>query len=258
MKTLRLESFIKDLDNIETLCSNLRNRDVFKLFEFTETTEDYKIDIDQLSLSGLIIAENNIYESLTEKNDKYKNTLRTKEELKEEHIGIWFLSNLLLSDSRHEETLNNYIEINSKMKPQDPIPKTDATSQNPTSEDISENNPDTENILKELKNKETKENHSRIKNMINPLDTYSNVDRPCNYIPLTKVMNHFYSSPTDQIWLRQQIGTWPISDKIFNAFAHKSMVTEICTELLMTFSLMKENKLLPSSSVKAFKKKEID
>lgn len=43
VKTLRLESFINDLDNIESLCQNLRKRDVFNLFEFTESSEEYNI-----------------------------------------------------------------------------------------------------------------------------------------------------------------------------------------------------------------------
>lgn len=43
VKTLRLESFINDLDSIESLCQNLRKRDVFNLFEFTESSEEYNI-----------------------------------------------------------------------------------------------------------------------------------------------------------------------------------------------------------------------
>ena len=33
------------------------------------------------------------------------------------------------------------------------------------------------------------------------LETYSNINSMCNYVPLTKVMNHFYLSVTDYTWL---------------------------------------------------------
>ena len=46
----------------------------------------------------------------------YKNSLRTVDELREDHLAIWFLSNLLLSDSRHEETLKKFSEINAELR----------------------------------------------------------------------------------------------------------------------------------------------
>lgn len=101
-------------------------------------------------------------------------------------------------------------------------------------EPIKETDLDIENILSELKKEEPNltTNSAKVKKAINHLETYSNIDRPCNYIPITKVMNHFYCSPTDQIWLRQQNGSCPESDKLFSEFAKKAQADELTSEIL--------------------------
>ena len=56
----------------------------------------YKIAIPRKYLEQIIIAENNELEASSSEIKKYQNNMRSINELKDDHIIIWFIGNLLL------------------------------------------------------------------------------------------------------------------------------------------------------------------
>jgi hypothetical protein len=190
--------------------------------------------------------------------------MRVLEEVTDQHIIIWFISNLLLADKRHIYFRENYTKVEEKMK--NIITTVQEKGQNENFDLIEESKFHDQNQaaneageegdeIKEGGGVEEKGEDNEKEAFLRPpgvLETYSNIHKLSQYVPLVKVVNHFYNSLTDYVWLEQQSDQAPETDKLLSKYCIESQVEEITFELLMMMSIQgrteETNRLFTSSN----------
>ena len=233
---LALQSFIEEIDSVETLCSNLLEfNPIFEDIEFN-IGEQTTITLNKVKIEQIINAENNTYE-LLEDIDKYHNNMRTIEEVKQEHVIIWVITNLLLQDNRHYESREEFRKSDEMKKNLNTKMQNSTLSTEPDLMMLITENTGLQNAQEINREKNPEDDFPPQPGL---LETYSNLHKISNYIPLTKIMNHFYCSFTDNLWLDQQLGNASEHDQLLTEYCLESQVIEITYELLKILSIMKK------------------
>ena len=252
-----LKAFVEGISFLEDLCDGFSSTQVFEKLGVEDTKDDFRFVIKQEALQMLIIAENAEYSDLNQSDISTRSQtcekLRTFEEIEELHLLLWFISNLSLCDGKYqqEKELNKLKrgEMQSLHKKIETFKKSNQSLFQP------------DQVIPENRNKQKQSDPSRSsiqddakldKNSMNEhfeklnerKNTYSNVSVVPDYIPLVQIMNHFYFSVTDNIFLRQVSKNTESYEELFQRFIFDCTKEEIIFELTFLFCLMEKSQRL--------------
>lgn len=248
IKKLGLKSFVNDLDTLEDLVERLTINEVFEeFFEDIDTDgTSASFRISNGDLESLYLSEINII-GLRQAKKRDKNELRSFAEVKDIHLLVWFMSNLLLMSNSIEESKEVHERVNMDFQKF----KKDVGSmidENDTVLNISDanetlfkfgENKDGEGEEEEEKLEESDgEDYVDTKKKPSPLETYKKSDLIPDYIPIFNIVNHFCLSITDNIFLRQTLGQEKEYEKVFQEYIEESKIEEITIEILGLMSIL--------------------
>lgn len=247
IRKLGLKSFVNDLDTLEDLVDRLTTNEIFEEFfdEINMDSSSISFRITNSHLKDLFLAEVNIIGLKTSKK-KYKNELRSFSEVKDVHLLIWFMSNLLLMSS----SINEKKELHERVNIDFEKFKIDVGSMvngegekliNITGADETlfkfDNLEEKEDDIQKL-DESDEEDYPDVKKKPSPLESYKKSDLIPDYIPILNITNHFYLSITDNIFLRQTLGDQREYELVFQEYLDKSKAEEICIEVLGILSII--------------------
>ena len=254
MKRLGLKAFIDDILSLEELCENLVENTVLnRVVEEDMDTDQCRLTIEKEDLKMLFLAEmsefcfDNQSQMLKDLmkdrgfQGKKNEMLRTFEEIDDFHLLIWFIANLNLSDSKYQQekklhkfNLEEIEEFEESLKKaqiskRSMIQPTQVIMELPDEEEESQSN-----SSESPQNSEKSEDNSQE-------DRYSKFDMVPEYIPLIQIVNHFYYSITDNIFMRQLQRKTESYEDLYQEFVFNCMKEEILFELKTLFSVIPKN-----------------